>query len=99
MQITITEENDNEGETFGYILELSPELVEKFKEGLADWDELVTIEENTSYTKEDVEYINKHSSNNYMDRIGFYEFNGFPKFDFDFYENIVYKGVGFKHIK
>lgn len=92
-QVTITERNEWEGETFSYILNLDDETILEFKKGLQDHSN-VKIEENTNYTKELVENLNNGSNNNYMDRFQFVVFEK-PNYDFDWYEDIVYKAVGF----
>lgn len=100
MQVTITEINEWEGETFSYILDVNEDILSQLKEGLKSSD-VVTIEENTTFTTDDVDNTNSTSSNSYMDRIGFYEIRNtdFKKFDdFEFYEDLIYKGVGLKKI-
>lgn len=71
-QYTITEENDWEGETFGYIIDLSEQEYEYIIKNITNCLSL-SLEE-TNYTPEQVETINKHSSNSYMPRLDFYEF-------------------------
>ena len=91
MQVRIIEHNDNEGESFSYVLEVSNEtsekLVEIFDEFESDeWE----IETNTNYTLEKVNELNKHVDNNYMDYIGFY---AIPE-GAELSEDIFYKGNG-----
>jgi hypothetical protein len=100
-QYTITEDNDWEGELFGYIMYLTPEEAEKIKkkaQEIFDGEETVTIEE-TEYTAEDVKKINNASSNSYMDRLGFYEFASETVLD-DWKEHgsLFYKGNGLNEI-
>lgn len=71
-QYTITEENDWEGETFGYIMDLTDDEVALITKGLTE-SEFHSIEQ-SSHTPEDVALVNKHSDNSYMPRLGFYEF-------------------------
>lgn len=96
-QITITERNDWEGETFSYILNLNDEEILDFKNGLKN-NSNVKIEEDTNFTKDQIKELNNKSSNNYMWRYQFVEFKK-PNYDFNWYEDIVYKAVGFTRIK
>ena len=72
-QYTITEENESKNETFGYIMELTEEEVRKIKEKINDSRESLSIEQ-TLYTERDVNLINGHSSNTYLNRLDFYVF-------------------------
>lgn len=92
-QITITEKNKWEGETFSYILYLDDETILEFKNGLKNTSN-VKIEENTAYTVELVDELNKKSNNSYMDRFQFVKFIK-PTGKFDWYTDVVYKAVGF----
>lgn len=95
-QITVTEENDWEGETFSYILEVDEKMLSKIKEGLKDVD-CIEIEENTSHTKEDVKKYNKISSNSYADRFQFCKIEKLPKGKFKWYDDVFYKGKGLEY--
>lgn len=96
-QVTITEQNQWGGETFSYILNLDDETILEFKNGLKE-NFNVKIEENTSFTKEQVKELNNKSSNGYMNRYQFVKFKK-PEYDFNWYEDVVYKAVGFTRIK
>lgn len=101
-QYTITEYNDWEGESFGYIMLLTTEEAEKIekkaKEIFED-EEVITIEE-TDYTEKDVEKINRVSSNSYMNRLGFYEFKSDKVLDeWNEHGDLFYKGNGLSEIK
>ena len=96
-QVTITERNQWEGETFSYILNLDDETILEFKNGLKDQSN-VKIEEDTTYTKELVKELNNKSSNGYMCRYQFVEFKK-PDYDFKWYEDVVYKAVGFARVR
>lgn len=96
-QVTITEDNEWEGETFSYILDLDDESIKEFKKGLEDRDN-VKIEIDTTFTKEQVELLNNRSSNEYMDRYQFVTFDK-PDYDFDWYSDVIYKSSGFKKVK
>lgn len=71
-QYTITEENDWEGETFGYIMDLTDDEVALITNGLAE-SEFHSIEP-SNYTPEQAALVNKHDTNGYMPRLGFYAF-------------------------
>ena len=96
-QVTITEINNWERETFSYILYLDDETILEFENGLKN-NSNVRIEKNTTFTKDKVEELNKKSHNNYMCRYQFVEFKK-PDYDFKWYEDIVYKAVGFIRIR
>lgn len=96
-QVTITERNQWERETFSYILELDEQTLLEFKNGLKNQSN-VKIDENTTYTKEQVKDLNNKSGNTYMSRFQFCEFKK-PDYDFKWYEDVVYKAVGFKRVR
>ena len=96
-QVTITERNEWERETFSYILNLDDKTILEFKNGLKD-NSNVKIEEDTNYTKEQVKELNNKSNNSYMYRYQFVEFEK-PNYDFKWYDDVVYKAVGFKRVR
>ena len=96
-QVTITERNQWEGETFSYILNLDDKTILECKNGLKD-NSNVKIEEDTNYTKEQVKELNNKSNNSYMDRYQFVEFEK-PNYGFKWYDDVVYKAVGFKRVR
>ena len=101
MQITITELNEHEGERFSYIFDdVSEDIIDKLKNGLQDLfeEDIIEIEENTSYTLEQVNLINKTSNNSYMDRMGFYKIPDLNNLEYSMYEFIFYKAVGLEKI-
>jgi hypothetical protein len=70
-QWTITENNDHEGETFGYILLLSQLEADTIRMWINDKDpdgEMYSIEQ-TSYRPELVTTINDHCDNTYLPRL------------------------------
>jgi len=71
-QYTITEENDWEGESFGYIMDLTSEEFEFIQTNIKD-SQCLTIEK-SDYSKKEVKLVNQHSENTYMPRLGFYKF-------------------------
>jgi len=92
-QITITEENEWENETFSYVLTLDDETILEFKKEMEQFEN-VHIEENTTYTQIQINDLNSQSENDYMDRYQFCEFEK-PNHEFNWYDDVVYKGVGF----
>ena len=99
-QYEITEENDWEGETFGYILNLTDEQYQIIKSRFEEDDDFECCSiEPSNYTLEDVKLVNKKSKNGYMDRLCFYKL----KEDLDLvnceYGDFPYKGNGMTKIK
>jgi len=97
MQITVTDHNDWEGESFSFVLEVDEKLAEKIK---SQEMRLMQVELGTTHTAIDIDNINSISDNGYMDRIGLYEIkphiiivNGI-----DFYDTLFYKGCGLNKI-
>jgi hypothetical protein len=91
-QITVTERNRWENETFSYILNIDDEMLIKLKDGLKNKSN-VKIEECTTHTKESIIPLNNASSNTYMDRYQFCEIC-LPAGKFDWYYDVIYKAVG-----
>lgn len=88
-QVTITEENDNEGETFNYILDVTEIQFQRLYEAFKN-DDFFTIEK-SNYDLDVVKQLNKQSKNSYMNEYGFYDLP--ENFDFDNFEiyEIFYK--------
>jgi hypothetical protein len=100
IQITVTENNDWEGETFSYILNVDAEMLAQIEFGLSAYNEsVIWIDKFTSFTQESIKPLNRISNNTYMNRFGFYEVKELPKEDFRWYEDVFYKGVGLEKIK
>jgi len=103
MQITVTEENDWEGETFSYVMEVTEQMADAIEEFVKP-DESMKFERNTTYTKESIAEINKHSNNSYLQRIGFYELENeevekkLLTRTCDKDDNFFYKYVGLKRL-
>jgi len=100
MQITVTEKNSWEGETFSYILDNITETELKLIKGGLGNVSNVKIDENTSFTKEEVEKLNDKSNNTYMARYQFNELKPFvyTKTDLNWYDDVFYKGVGLERL-
>jgi len=93
MQVTVTDHNEWEGESFSFVLEIDSNLAARIQ---AQEFDLMTIEYPTGYTQSDIDQINSNSDNSYMDRIGFYEIKKSININdgIDFYEDVFYKGAG-----
>lgn len=97
MQVTITDRNAWEGESFSFVMELDPETAWQIKK---DAVSPLKVELDTTYTQKEIDLINDSSHNGYMDRIGFYEFReDFKTFERDIYMDLFYKGVGLINLK
>jgi hypothetical protein len=94
IQITITERNHHEGESFSYILEVSEIMADKIesfctKSNIAGKiPASYRIDRDTKFTPELIDLLNKQANNGYMNR---YDFYGLPKkIDFND-ESLFYK--------
>lgn len=97
MQIRVIENNDNEGEKFSYILDVPLKTVNDIQVALKEVDEygdVWDVELNTKYTQEEVDMLNKHVDNGYMDYIGFYEIPEGSEIN----EELFYKGAGLNRL-
>jgi hypothetical protein len=96
MQIRVIENNDNEGEKFSYILDVTPELAQEIQNWVDEdeYGDVWDVELNTKYTKEEVDFLNKHVDNGYMDYIGFYEIPEGSEIS----EETFYKGAGLNRL-
>lgn len=95
-QITVTERNEWEGETFSYILNVDDEMLSKIKNGLKNKSNL-KIEEDTTHTVESIKSLNRQSHNTYMNRYQFNEIK-LPTGKFDWYDDVFYKAVGLDRV-
>lgn len=98
MQITITDHNEWEGEDFSFVMEMDEQLANQISNQASS---SMSIEFNTSYSQQDIDRINDHSDNGYMERIGFYELK--PQIiivpGIDFYDQVFYKACGLINLK
>lgn len=96
IQIRIIEHNDWEGETFSYVLHVTPEIADEINQYFSDerFEGVWEVEINTSYTPEQVEMLNNHSQNDYMDYIGFYKIPEGGQIN----EDMFYKAAGLNKI-
>jgi hypothetical protein len=96
MQIRVIENNDNEGEKFSYILDVTPELAQEIQNWVDEdeYGDVWSIELDTDYTMDEVAFLNKHVDNGYMDYIGFYEIPEGSEIS----EETFYKGAGLNRL-
>lgn len=72
-QYTITENNEWEGETFNYVIDLTEDDVDKIRQKIEHFEiDSLTIRK-TDFTVEQIRTILGMSGNSYMDFIGKYE--------------------------
>lgn len=105
IQIRVIEHNDNEGETFTYLLNVSPEIGKKLKDYVdrvydeSEW----AVNLDVNYDRQKVDELNEHVNNDYLEYIEFYEFtdpsdlDNIDSDDFDF-EGIFYKSSGLTQV-
>jgi hypothetical protein len=94
-QYEIEEVNDWEGETFSYLVNLDEETFNKIKTLFEDEEFEGECYIKESYlTKEEVDLINKYSSNGYMERMQFAELEEDLDFNNLEYNDFPYKGNG-----
>lgn len=95
IQIRIIEDNDNEGEKFSYVMHVSEDRAQEIKAFIETLDEdYWDIEMNTNYTEEQMEQLNDHVDNGYMDYIGFYKIPD----GVELTEDLFYKGSGLERL-
>lgn len=85
-QYTITENNDWEGEIWGYIINLTEDQYELLNSKMSEDENMPLSIEPTDHTEEFVEKVNKHSYNIYMDSLSFMKFKS--NFDFNILKNL-----------
>lgn len=95
-QVTVIEDNQNEGEKFHYILDLTNAQIDQIAAMLKE-DPDFSIAVDTSFNQYGVTLANKTSSNTYMDAWGFYELVG-PISTEEECVQTFYKGSGLKRI-
>jgi hypothetical protein len=102
MKIIINEENDWEGETFGYILDVSEQELKHIEDILKNDDGNLAgyILEIKDLPINEIDKINKYSDNTYMDRLNTISRpentdNIFLKLSNKNFSDVFYKGVNF----
>ena len=102
IQITITEHNQHEGDTFHYVFNNRSENDISLLENLLanEIEEGVCEVKKTNLRPSDINLINEFSGNTYANSIDFYEFKSpIEGIDtVDFYETSIYKGIGLKKV-
>lgn len=98
-QYTVTEDNNWEGETYRYIIEVTQaqsNIIQQKCELLGEG--CLTIKQ-TSYNANDVNRLNEVHRNGYMDYIGFYKINYGMINKWKEYGDLFYKGKGLTLLK
>ena len=97
-QYKVKENNDHEGETFNYVLDLTEEEAKIIAEKCEKLgDESLSISEN-NYTQEQIDEINNLSNNSYMPFIARYELENGALENWEEYGDCFYKGTGLTQI-
>lgn len=98
-QITVKERNSWEGETFNYVIYVTPEEEIQIREKCEKYgDGSLTVHE-TNYSDEEIRKMDAASSNRYMDFIAPYELNENALKNWKEFGNCFYKGVGLTKLK
>lgn len=93
-QITVREINSWEGETFNYVIYVTPEEESQIREKCDKYgDGSLTVQE-TDYTNEEIKKIDAASNNEYMDFIAPYNLNENALKNWEEFGDCFYKGVG-----
>jgi hypothetical protein len=97
-QYTITENNEWEGETFNYVIDLTEDDVDKIQQKIEHFEiDSLTIRK-TDFTVEQIRTILDMSRNSYMDFIGKYELLDGILDNWTNEEDVFYKANGLKKI-
>ena len=97
-QYTVKENNDHEGETFNYVLDLTEDEAKIIAEKCEKLgDESLSIKE-TNYTEEQINEIDNLSNNEYMAFIRKYELEDDALENWEEYGDCFYKGTGLTKI-
>ena len=98
-QITVKERNGWEGETFNYVVYITPEEENQIREKCEKYgDGSLTVQE-SNYTDEEIKKMEAISSNEYMDFIAPYELNVDALKNWEEFGDCFYKGVGLTKLK
>jgi len=98
-QITVKERNNWEGETFNYVIYVTPEEESQIREKCEMYgDGSLTVQE-SNYTDEDIKKIDASSSNGYMALIAPYKLNEKAIENWEKFGDCFYKGVGLTKLK
>lgn len=96
--VIVTDHNDQEGEDFSFVLELSENQIKSIQEEIDNMDEpYLSMIVDADISDETIEIMEKTSSNGYMSRIARYELPKdfeYPDEDETWYDDVFYKGIG-----
>lgn len=109
LQYVIEENNEHEGETFGYIMELTDaeyalinqyilteeQQTKRYEEDEEYFDNSFTISQ-CNYDDKEVKTINKHNGHSYMPRLAYYEFERDLLSHYDEYQQQVLNDSDYK---
>jgi len=98
-QITVKERNEWEGETFNYVIYVTPEEEIQIREKCDKLGETSLTVQETDYTDEDLKRMNLTSRNGYMAFIAPYELNKDALKKWKKFGDCFYKGVGLTKLK
>ena len=97
-QYTIKEVNGWEGETFNYVLQLTPEEVTIIEKKIDELGDGALSISKTDYTIKEIFRMNNASGNGYMSFIWTYEFEENALENWEEFGDCFYKGVGLKKL-
>jgi hypothetical protein len=98
-QITVKERNNWEGETFNYVIYVTPEEESQIREKCEKYgDGSLTVQE-SNYTDEDIKEMDAKSNNTYMAFIAPYKLKDKAVENWEEFGDCFYKGVGLKKLK
>ena len=98
-QITVKERNDWEGETFNYVIYVTPKEESQIREKCEKYGKGSLTVQETNYTNEEIKKINATSSNEYMAFIAPYKLNDKSVVNWEEFGDCFYKGVGLTKLK
>jgi len=97
-QITVTERNNWEGETFNYVIYVTPEKENQIREKCNKLGNGSLTVQETNYTDDDIKKMNAASKNGYMDFIAPYKLNDKAIDEWKEFGDCFYKGIGLTKI-
>jgi hypothetical protein len=93
-QITVTERNPWEGETFNYVLYVTEKEKKVIKQKIANQQEETLSLKDSNYDEKTIEEMNLASNNEYMDFFAIYKLEKNALRNWKDYGDCFYKGVG-----
>lgn len=97
-QITVTENNNWEGETFNYVLLVTEEQESIIREKANKYGDGTLQVKETNYTEDDIKKMNSASSNSYMKFIDFYKIEKDALEKWSSFGDCFYKGLGLERL-